>query len=80
MSRKTVEKKILPEYFEAVIRDEKHFEIRKDEDNLHVGDAIILKEFDGKNFTGRATGRNITYILRNCPEHGLMEGFCIIGW
>ncbi len=53
MSRKTVEKKILPEYFEAVIRDEKHFEIRKDEDNLHVGDAIILKEFDGKNFTGR---------------------------
>lgn len=22
----------------------------------------------------------ITYILRNCPEYGLADGYCIIGW
>lgn len=80
MSRKIIEKKILPEYFEAVIEDKKHFEIRKDEDDAQAGDAIILKEYDGERYTGRVTGRNITYVLRNCPEWGLMEGYCIIGW
>lgn len=78
--RKTVEKKILPEYFEAIIRDKKHFELRKDEDDIQEGDAIVLKEWDGKQYTGRETGRNITYVLRNCPEYGLMNGYCIVGW
>lgn len=80
MSRKIIEKKILPEYFEAVIEDKKHFEIRKDEDNVQIDDAIILKEYDGERYTGRVTGKNITYVLRNCQEWGLMEGYCIIGW
>lgn len=80
MSRKIIEKKILPEYFEAVIEDKKHFEISKDEDDVQIDDAIILKEYDGERYTGRVTGRNITYVLRNCPEYGLMEGYCIIGW
>ena len=51
--RKIVEKKILPEYFNAVIHDEKTFEIRKDEDNLQKGDTLILREWDGEKYTGR---------------------------
>ena len=80
MSRKIIEKKILPEYFEAVITDKKHFEIRKDEDDVQVGDTVVLKEYDGEQFTGRTVSRNIKYVLRNCPEYFLMDGFFILGW
>lgn len=80
MARKLIEKKILPEYFEAIIKDEKKFEIRLDEDNAQVGDALILKEWDGEKFTGREVGRNITYVLRNVPEYGLKDGYCIMCW
>lgn len=37
---KIIEKKILPEYFNEVIHDSKKFEIRKDEDDLQIGDAF----------------------------------------
>lgn len=82
---KKVKKKILPEYFEEVRKHCKTFEIRKDEDDFQVGDIIDLYEWDGEKFTGRHTKREITYILRNAPEYGLMEGYCIlaiqsIGW
>lgn len=78
--RKIVEKKILPEYFNAVINGEKTFEIHKDEDNLQKGDALILREWDGEKYTGRETSRNISYILRDVPEYGLMPGYVIFGW
>ena len=79
-NRKIIEKKILPEYFEAVIHGKKTFEIRKDEDDIQVGDAIILKEWDGEKYTGRETGRNISYVLRNVPQYGLSDGYCIMSW
>ena len=76
---KSVTKKILPEYFRAVKSHQKTFELRKDEDNFEVGDTIRLAEFDGKQFTGNVVIRLITYILRDCPEYGLMPGYCILG-
>nr|DAG44713.1 MAG TPA: activating signal cointegrator [Bacteriophage sp.] len=78
--RKIVEKKILPEYFLAVIHDEKTFEIRKDEDDLQKGDTLILREWDGEKYTGRETSRSISYILRDVPQYGLMPGYVIFGW
>lgn len=51
---KTVTKKILPQYFNDIIRKEKRFELRKDEDDIQEGDILILKEWDGNQFTGRA--------------------------
>ena len=72
--------KILPEYFNEVIHDSKKFEIRKDEDDLQIGDVVILKEWDGEKYTGRATGQNIVYVLRDVPEYGLMPGYVIFGW
>lgn len=78
--RKIVEKKILPKYFDEVIHDRKRFEIRKDEDDLQIGDAVILEEWDGEKYTGRKVGRNIVYILRDVPEYGLMTGYVIFGW
>ena len=74
-----VRKKILPEYFEAVQENRKKFELRKDEDNIQVGDELILEEWNGE-YTGRYTNRKVTYVLRNVPEYGLNDGYCIIGW
>ena len=39
---KVVRKKILPEFFQAVRAREKNFEIREDEDDIQVGDLLIL--------------------------------------
>lgn len=69
----------MPEYFEAVQENRKKFELRKDEDNIQVGDEIMLEEWDGE-YTGRYTNRKVTYVLRNVPEYGLNDGYCIIGW
>ena len=73
--------KVLPEYFEAVVKDEKKFELRKDDRGYQVGDYVTLCEWDGVKFTGRMMGRiKIRYILRDCPEYGLMDGYCILGF
>lgn len=77
---KVVKKKILPEYFKAVRAREKNFGLRVDEDDIQVGDLVILEEWDGKVYTGSAVVKRVKYVLRNTPEFGLMKGYCIIGW
>ena len=75
---KTLEKKILPEYFKEVKACRKTFELRKDEDDVQVGDTLILREWDGENYTGRRAVRDVSYVLRDVPEYGLQNGYCII--
>lgn len=77
---KMVEKKILPQYFGAVVAGKKNFELRKDEDDIEVNDLLMLREWNGMQYTGRSTARKVTYVLRNVPEYGLQEGYCIIGF
>lgn len=77
---KVVKKKIMPEYFKAVRAREKNFELRVDEDDIQVGDLVILEEWDGKVYTDSAVVKRVKYVLRNTPEFGLMKGYCIIGW
>lgn len=80
MAKEIKTKKILQIYFNEIIHDKRRFVICKDEDDLHIGDAVILAEWDGGKYTGRAVGRNITCILRDAPERGLMPGYVIFGW
>jgi len=76
---KTIEKKILPEYFQAVQARLKTFELRRDDSDYQVGDILKLREWDGEKYTGNVLFRQITYILRDCPEYlGLQHGFCIL--
>ena len=77
---KMVEKKILPQYFEAVVAGKKNFELRKDEDDIEVNDLLMLREWNGMNYTGRSTAVKVKYVLRNVPEYGLKDGYCIIGF
>lgn len=76
---KTVHKKILPEYFELVKKGIKKFELRKDEDDIQPNDFLVLEEWDGGKYTGRYFVSTVIYVLRNVPEYGLVEGYCIIG-
>lgn len=76
---KLVEKKILPEYFVPVAKRLKTFELRKDEDDIQPGDELLLKEWDGEQYTGRFVRKKVTYVLRDVPQYGLEKGYCIIG-
>ena len=73
-----IHKKILPEYFKAVQDGSKTFEIRTDDDGVKAGDMIVLEEWENGHYTGNRVEREITYVLRNCPQYGLDDGYCIM--
>ena len=75
----THELKVLSEYYWKIPCQKKTFELRKDDRDYKVGDILDLKEWDGEKFTGHHVRREITYILRNCKQYGLEDGYCIIG-
>lgn len=72
--------KILPLYFEDVLKLLKTFEVRKDDRGYSVGDIVNLQEFDGQEYTGRIATVKITYVLKNVPEYGLQDGYCVFSW
>lgn len=71
--------KILPVYFQAVWDGRKTFELRKDDRDYKTGDVLVLKEWSEGKYTGSALCVKVTCVLRNCPEYGLKEGYCIMG-
>lgn len=70
------ELKLLPQYF----TDQKSFELRKDDRGFEVGDLLLLREYDDETdrYTGRFSVKKITYVLRDCPQYGLVSGYCIL--
>lgn len=71
------ELKIVPEYFEEVFRENKNFEIRKNDRDFNVGDYLLLKEFDGVDYTGRQIFRKVGYILEG-GNYGLDKEYVIM--
>ena len=73
------ELKILPKYFNEILQDNKSFELRRDR-GFEVGDTIVLNEWieDEKKYTGFNLVKSITYILKDVPQYGLMDGFVIL--
>ncbi len=71
--------KTLPEYFEAVRKGDKTFELRKNDRNFKVGDYLALNEWDGKKYTGRALLAKITYMLDPNDIMTCVGGFVILG-
>lgn len=74
---KTHELKILPEYYKAVLKGKKKFELRKNDRDYEVGDRLILNEYDGEKYTGEFVIKNITYIFKG-GSYGLEEGYVIL--
>ena len=73
--------KCLPVYFQAVIDEEKKFEIRKNDRDFRVGDLVTLTEcspYDSEP-TGRRYDLYITYIFYG-GAYGLDQEYCIFNW
>lgn len=70
--------KLWPQFFPALARGEKTFEIRKNDRNFQVGDGLRLREWDPveERYTGREVQAEISYVLSGW---GLEEGFVCLG-
>nr|WP_052008642.1 DUF3850 domain-containing protein [Listeria aquatica] len=62
--------KILPKYYLDVISGHKCFEIRENDRDFQVGDYVILREWDGKEYTGSSMKVKITYITDYMQRDG----------
>ena len=62
----TIEKKIWPEYFEAVVSGKKKFELRLNDFDIAEGDTLLLKEWDPKTkkYTGRQIEKRVSYVAK----------------
>ena len=75
---KIIDLKISSLYFDDVQCGKKTFELRFNDRQYDVGDILILREFDGVDFTGRIVSVVITYILQDCG-FGLVDNYVILG-
>lgn len=75
---KTHKLKILPEYFHATAAGNKSFEIRLNDRDFQRGDKLILKEFDGTNYTAKEIHAYVSYVFAG-GAFGLEKGYCILG-
>ena len=75
------QKKDTSRVFQSGKGRKKNFELREAEDDIQAGDLLVLEEFiPYRGYTGNGVRRSVKYVLRNCPEYGLKQGYCIIGW
>ena len=72
--------KTCPPYFEAVWDGVKPFDLRRSDRDFQSGDGLMLAEWsEVTGYTGRVVHAKITTILRDVPDWGLVDGFCIMG-
>ncbi len=74
-----IAKKIKDNYYEQILKGDKRFEIRKEDDcEYHTNDILIIKEiiFSGE-YTGRIAICRITCVLRNFE--GLADNYVALG-
>lgn len=80
---KVHELKTWPEYFEAIIRGVKTFEIRKNDRDFNTGDFLALYEYDPstEEYTGREASAFVTYVMRGKPigeSFGIECGYALM--
>ena len=77
---KVIVKKIRPKYFDEILRGNKTFELRKEDDvQYEEGDILILKEIEPTIvdfYTGRFAISRIGFVLRHFD--GLLDDYAII--
>lgn len=61
---RAIEKKVLPEYFEAILQGKKKYELRLNDFEVSEGDMLFLREWSSEtqNYTGRELKRKVTYV------------------
>jgi len=78
---KTHHLKTWPEYFEATFVRDKLFEIRKNDRDYHVGDRLVLCEYDQARdeYTGRELLIYVDYVL-DLHDVTPLEGYVALGF
>lgn len=76
MSREHHYLKILPEYYRAIERGQKNFEVRFNDRNFKVWDVLHLQECINGEYTGREILADVPYILDD-PAY-CKEGYVIM--
>ena len=80
MSRQHHYLKTETEYYQAVEKGLKKFELRKNDRNFQIHDMLYLEETVNGIYTGRKLQpMEIKYILQG-GKYGLEEGYCILCW
>jgi ASC-1-like (ASCH) protein len=59
-----IKKKILPEYFEAIVAGKKKYELRLNDFEVKEDDILLLEEINPitKEYTGRTIEKTVTYV------------------
>lgn len=65
--------KIAPEYFEAVKRGSKKFEVRFDDRGYEEGDFVVLHEFSDGEYTRETIQKRIGFIT----EYEQKQCYCV---
>lgn len=72
--------KIKEKYLRAIENGLKLFELRKNDRDYQVADLIRFVDCNGQNYLKSSNCLyEITYVLKNVPEYGLDEDYCILG-
>lgn len=81
VTRSVHELKCWPDYFAAIRRGEKPFDMRINDRDFAVGDTVIQQEFDPERgvYTGETETRLITYMLSE-EKFGVIHGFVVLGF
>ncbi len=61
-----IEKKVWPEYFQAILDGRKNYELRLADFECRPGDTLVLKEWgpNTKEYTGRMVEKEVTFVVK----------------
>lgn len=81
LARPVHELKIWPTCFAAVEAGTKPFDVRLNDRNFQVGDALLLSEYEpeSEQYTGRTLERWVSYLLPG-GTFGIEHGWCVLGF
>ncbi len=78
------ELKTWPPLFRLIVTGAKPFEVRKNDRDFRVGDALVLREWQpdkegrGGWYTGAETIARVTYVMKG-PILGIIDGWVVMG-
>ena len=75
---KVHELKVLEQFMLAIIDGTKTFEVRLNDRDYQIGDWLLLKEWDGRTYSGIERMRSVIYVLQG-GQFGIQDGYCVLG-
>lgn len=61
--------------YNAIASGEKTFELRKNDRDFRVGDILVLRDYDGNDYTGRWRRMLVTHLTDGARSGALVPGY-----